>query len=98
MMAASVVGAALYSYGQKPNAVQQFDAQTPATWMMDSTNLLGGRRYGQKVFQNGLKFECSQYFKAGNPNDWHVVKLTSDDFKTFTWTNKAGVKWTLSVS
>ena len=45
----------------------------------------------------GLKFECTKYIK-GNTNSWHIVRLTTTDFITYNWSNKAGASWTLTRS
>lgn len=57
---------------------------------------LSSEAYGKKLFAIGLKLECQKYMASGQTNDWHIVKLTTDDFQTFKWTNKAGVSWSLT--
>lgn len=67
-------------------------------WGLSSMAALGSLEYGKKLFSIGLKFECQKYIPSGQMNNWHIVKLTTADFKTFKWTNKAGVSWTLTVA
>lgn len=65
-------------------------------WGMVGMTELDSEEYGKALFGIGLKFECQKYIPSGQTNDWHVAKLTTADFKTFKWTNKAGVSWTLT--
>ena len=52
----------------------------------------------KEMLRVGLKFECTKYIYEGNPNGWHIARLTTEDFVTFKWTNKAGASWTLTQS
>lgn len=82
---------------------EPFD-ESPVEWGDGLTNMgmmhspYNSIRYGRKLFGVGLKLENQMYMESGDMNDWHVVKLTSVDLKTFKWTNKAGVSWSLTIA
>lgn len=42
-------------------------------------------------------YECHKYDGTPTKNDWHYVTITQVDAKTFQWTNRAGVSWSLTI-
>lgn len=42
-------------------------------------------------------YQCHKYDNGGK-NDWHYVTVSKVDDKTYKWTNKANVSWTLTAT
>merc|ERR1719210_1187290 len=41
-------------------------------------------------------YENQEYIKSGGGNDWHYVDITKKSENELTWTNRAGLSWTLT--
>jgi len=49
------------------------------------------------IFGHGSDTFPGKYELSNGPfNDWHYVEITSKSGKDYTWTNRAGVSWTLT--